>query len=233
MCSTALSGRARAERDTVRPPVAPGPDNAQWRAVPRPRACVWGRGCLASALGVNTTLVEWLLDGNYIGAVSAWHIAEVLAANATVTWLDLFGNKIGDVGAQHIAEAFKVNTTVTRLDLCSNVLTEEGACALVAVADSRPIPIKSFCGIRADREEVNFSGRGLDAADVVLFAFELCANATMTKLDLGFNEVGDNGTHLAEALKLKAYNFVRQQHRRGRRAAHHGGHPGQRNDHRA
>mmetsp|Transcript_7323 Transcript_7323/g.19062 ORF Transcript_7323/g.19062 Transcript_7323/m.19062 type:complete len:149 (-) Transcript_7323:1-447(-) len=84
-----------------------------------------------------------------------------------------------------------------------NELTEEGACALVAVAEFKPNQIKSPCGIGADATAVDFSEQGLDAADAVLLASELRTNATMTGLNLRGNEFYcESAQHIAEALKV-------------------------------
>jgi len=104
---------------------------------------------LASALRANTTLTKLDLGYNEIGAVGAQHIAEALKVNATVTELDMCHNEFGPEGAKHLADALAANATLTNLNVLKNDLTEAGACALVAVANSKPNQIKSLFGIAA------------------------------------------------------------------------------------
>ncbi|KAJ1637484.1 hypothetical protein T492DRAFT_859893 [Pavlovales sp. CCMP2436] len=134
------------------------------------------------------------------------HLASALRADTTLISLDLSFHYFGDRGVNHLTCALAANGTLTTLNMLSNCwLTERGARALVAVAESKPNQIRSLCGIAADATYADLSDRGLDAADAVLLAFELRVNATLTKLDLGCNKIGDVGAqHIAEALKVNA-----------------------------
>ena len=57
----------------------------------------------------------------------------------------------------------------------------DGADTLVAAARELP-QLVTLCGIKPEEEAVDFSNRGLDAADAKLLAFDLSKNQTIKTL---------------------------------------------------
>ena len=57
----------------------------------------------------------------------------------------------------------------------------DGADTLVAAAREMP-QLVTLCGIQPEQEDVDFSGRGLDAGDVKLLAFDLSKNQMIKSL---------------------------------------------------
>ena len=57
----------------------------------------------------------------------------------------------------------------------------DGADALVAAAREMP-QLATLCGIRPEQEDIDFSGRGLDAGDAKLLAFDLLKSPTIKTL---------------------------------------------------
>ena len=57
----------------------------------------------------------------------------------------------------------------------------DGADALVAAAREMP-QLATLCGIQPEQEDINFSGRGLDAGDAKLLAFDLLKNSAIKTL---------------------------------------------------
>ena len=57
----------------------------------------------------------------------------------------------------------------------------DGADTLVAAAREMP-QLVTLCGIQPEQEDIDFSRRGLDAADAKLLAFDLSKNQTIKTL---------------------------------------------------
>ena len=57
----------------------------------------------------------------------------------------------------------------------------DGADTLVAAAREMP-QLVTLCGIQPEQEDVDFSGRNLDAGDAKLLAFDLSKNQAIKKL---------------------------------------------------
>ena len=57
----------------------------------------------------------------------------------------------------------------------------DGADTLVAAAREMP-QLVTLCGIRPEQQDVDFSGRDLDAGDAKLLAFDLSKNQTIKSL---------------------------------------------------
>ena len=57
----------------------------------------------------------------------------------------------------------------------------DGADALVAAAREMP-QLVTLCGIQPEQEDVDFSGRSLDAGDAKLLSFDLSRNQAIKKL---------------------------------------------------
>ena len=62
-----------------------------------------------------------------------------------------------------------------------NNCLDDGADTLVAAAREMP-QLVTLCGIRPEQEDVNFSGKFLDAGDAKLLAFDLSKNQTIKSL---------------------------------------------------
>ncbi|KAL1102177.1 hypothetical protein V6Z11_D05G346900 [Gossypium hirsutum] len=155
---------------------------------------------------------------NDIGDEGAEKIADALKENQTVTTIDLGGNNIRAKGVGAIAEALKDNTVITNLELGYNPIGADGAKALSEVlkfhGNVKTLKL-GWCQIGpkgaefvADMLRYNNTISILDlranglrdevcTADTPILVFAL-----LYSLDLGFNEIRDDGAFaIAQALK--------------------------------
>ena len=172
-------------------------------------------GHLTSALATNTTLQEFDIGDNEIGFIGAEKLADALKTNKTLTTLKLEGNQIGDEGARAIADALTVNTTLQRLDLCDNLIGDDG---LRHLADA----LKTNQTLLSLELSCNYITRhGVEAIANVLSSNnddgDGCGggegssnkNTTLQELDLGTNEIGDEGAECLASCIMKNESLVK------------------------
>ena len=71
-----------------------------------------------------------------------------------------------------------VSTPLTSINLLRNDIGE--AAADVVRAAEQHGKIQTLCGIKPDQKEADFSHHGLEAADVVLLAYDIKVNTSLT-----------------------------------------------------
>jgi hypothetical protein len=88
---------------------------------------------IASALKVNRSVEEVIMNHSQIGDEGAKAFGEMLAVNQKLKNLMLFNNQITDVGAKALADGLKHNTTLESLSIDANQFfkTSEGGKALL------------------------------------------------------------------------------------------------------
>jgi Ran GTPase-activating protein (RanGAP) involved in mRNA processing and transport len=148
-------------------------------------------------------------------------LADALKSSA-LQCLNVMGNKIGPEGAKPFGELLKTNNTLTQLVMCDNEMKAEGATALAdglkSNSDllclhvfSNEIPedtlraimnsngsIRTFGGAA----KLDFSGKGLDSADVKVLAELLKDNKTATCLNVSSNDLKKEGMAALKELLL-------------------------------
>ena len=114
-------------------------------------------------------------------------------------WLEhgTFGKQMGTYTAEGIiaiAEALKVTASLTVTDMRYNQLDTESATALANVAKEKGI---SLCGIAPGQTEANLRGsrrRRMEPTDAILLTADLAVRASLTRLDVQYNSLGEEGT---------------------------------------
>ena len=140
----------------------------------------------------------------------------------TVSQLNLSDNQLCGVdrrgngtynaeGIKAIADALRVAASLTVADLRYNELDTESATTLATVAKEKGI---SLCGIKPEQTEANLQGsypNYLKPADAILLTADLAVRTSLTKILVGENELGDEGTTiLCDALRESAVSKVEE-----------------------
>ena len=95
------------------------------------------------------------------------------------------------------------NRPLTAVNLLHNDLGD-GAAGVVAAAKQNG-NIKTLCGIKEGKTEVNFRSEELKAPDAVLLTFDLEFNRALKSANFSANSIGDEGTAaLSDALKTNS-----------------------------
>ncbi|XVF02377.1 hypothetical protein REPUB_Repub04eG0170300 [Reevesia pubescens] len=156
------------------------------------------------------------LGNNSITAKGAFHVAEYIKRSKSLLWVNLYMNDIGDEGAEKIADALKENRTITTIDLGGNNIRAKGVGVIAeALKDNTVItnlelgynPIGPD-GAKALSEVLKFHGNvktlklGWCQGAACLARSLKVVNEALTSLDLGFNEIRDDGAFaIAQAFK--------------------------------
>nr|DAD34676.1 TPA_asm: hypothetical protein HUJ06_005316 [Nelumbo nucifera] len=180
---------------------------------------IGNEGVRALMLSLSThkgklTLLD--ISNNEIGPKGAYHIAEFIKKSKSLLWLNLYMNDIGDEGAEKIADALKQNRSITTIDLGGNNIHAKGASDIAQVLKDNSVittlelgynPIGPD-GAKALSEVLKFHGKietlklGWCQGAIGLARSLKVVNEALTSLDLGFNEIRDNGAFaIAQALK--------------------------------
>ena len=91
-----------------------------------------------------------------------------------------------------------VSALLTSVNLLGNDIGK--AAADIVRAAEQHGKIQTLCGIKPDQTKADFSYKSLKAADAVLLAYDIKVNAPLTDLNLGFNEIGDEGVKAIAAV---------------------------------
>ena len=149
-----------------------------------------GAKALANALGKNTTLLDFSLGNNQIGDEGAKALAIALEKNTTLMRLELYNNNIGIDGTTALASALEKNETLYIIYLCDNNIGDDGAIALASALKKTTI------------SSINISNIKIGDKGAKALATALEKNTTLLNLNLKNNQIGDEGAKaLATALE--------------------------------
>ncbi|XP_040860990.1 NLR family CARD domain-containing protein 3 isoform X1 [Glycine max] len=157
-----------------------------------------GVNAIAQVLKDNLVITTLELSYNPIGPDGAKALAEVLKFHGNIKTLKLGWCQIGAKGAECIADALKYNTTISILDLRANGLRDE-VCypylesfyPLIIFSNLHQSILGCYC----------FMNQLLQGAQSLARSLKV-VNEALTSLDLGFNEIRDDGAFaIAQALK--------------------------------
>ena len=119
--------------------------------------------------------------------------------------------KIGDPsGIQAIADALKVTASVTSVNVLSNQLDVDSADLLLKVKAEKP-NLRTLCGLTHEETELDLSGQELGPGDAKLLAPEISVIASVTKILVRREQLGDEGaTILCDALRESKVTNVQE-----------------------
>jgi len=138
-------------------------------------------------------------------------LAAVVANASELRTLDLSQNKLDAEDARALAPALLKTTALKNCSLLKNSLDVESATMLAKIGAEKGIMLS---GMRRDQTEAKLDSQRLQPkldsqrlqpADAILIGSDLQFMAVVTELELGGNEIGDEGAKaIAEALKVNA-----------------------------
>ena len=102
------------------------------------------------------------------------------------------GCELGVEGAKATAELVSVMPSPTSLNLLQNKLDVESAGMLVKVKAEKPT-LRTLCGLTHQETELDFYNEGLGPGDAMLLAPEISIMASLTRLNVEYNDLGDEG----------------------------------------
>jgi Ran GTPase-activating protein (RanGAP) involved in mRNA processing and transport len=139
----------------------------------------------------SCALSDIQLKGNQIRAEGAMHLAYALQNNRSLKVLELQSNAIGPIGARALCNALRDNNSVHALNFNENELGDEGAEAVsMLLLNNTSITTLGLANNRIRKRGASALGRALEHE-----------SSAVTGLDLGSNEIGNNGAvSLAKAL---------------------------------
>ena len=166
-----------------------------------------GAEALAPAIRDSASLTSINLRLNHLGLEGAKALAPAIRDSASLTSIDLEHNQLGAEGAKALAPALRDSASVTCLDVRHNGISGDGASQLSAAVLGNPkmenfneIPIKEM---RANSLiELDLSGKEVGVVGCMVVAGLLPVMASLTKISLANNNLGEEGTKLiCEAVK--------------------------------
>ena len=110
-------------------------------------------------------------------------------------------NKLSPADAVALVPALAANASLTSLDVGWNSITDDGAQALADVVLDKQ-SLQSFCNIplqqlRTDSlTELDLQGKGIGVPGALVLAHFLRVTASMTRLDVRWNRLGEEGMAL-------------------------------------
>ena len=177
-----------------------------------------GAEALAPAVAVSGSLTKILVGGNQLGDEGAIILCDALRESKVtkVQELGLANNRIGPHGAKAVAAMAAFVGSVTRVDVRYNDVTGDGASQLSAavLANTKievfnEVPIKEM---RADSlTELDLKDKVIGVEGGMVVAGLIPVMASLTKILVGFNELGDKGaTVLCDALRESTVSKVQE-----------------------
>lgn len=179
----------------------------------------------ADVLRFSRALTTLSLEGCDLSCIGVGHVVEALKMHTELTDLNISYNNIGDDGVTLLVTALMVAVppTLRRIDLASNEITAKGA-VLLANAVKATTSLTSLnlsrnpIGIDSVREllsalkdecvawlkDLTLMDLGMDSNEGILLADAILSNgASLTKLDISSNALGDSGAVLVAKLLRK------------------------------
>ena len=101
-------------------------------------------------------------------------------------------NNIGPEGAKALAPALLANASLTSVTLLANKFDDATVAMLLKLKEEKPA-LLTLCGLKPDQTEADFEGWGLTAQDAKLLAPEILVSSSLTKVDVGYNGLGEEG----------------------------------------
>ena len=189
---------------------------------------------MATWMAANSSLTHCDVRFNDIIGEGATQLSEAVLANTKIevfnvipikemradslTTLDLSYEHIGVVGGMVVAGLVPVMPSLTVANVLYTSLDVDSAKMLAEVAKQKGI---SLCGIKPDATKADLSSRGLHwsrrlgPVDAILIASDLAVRASLTAVDLSFNNLGGGETgdikafavHYNEKDKVNSYEY--------------------------
>jgi hypothetical protein len=155
------------------------------------------------------------LSRRRLGTKSAIIIGACVAGNWHLHELNLSANHLGEKGATALAPAIRDSASITVVDLRYNNMNAESATMLASIAKKKKI---SLCGITPDQSVADFTpkdyyGPFMGPGDVILLTADLAIRASVTCLDVRYNNIpGKWASELSAAVlempQMKKFNEI-------------------------
>ena len=130
--------------------------------------------------------------------------------NSHVQELDLSDTDISTVGLNAVADRIAVVSSIISVNVLSNKLDVERADLLLKVKDEKP-NLRTLCGLTHNETKIELRYKRLGPGDAKLLAPELLVMASLTKILVDGNELGDAGTTiLCNALRESTVTKVQE-----------------------
>jgi Ran GTPase-activating protein (RanGAP) involved in mRNA processing and transport len=161
-----------------------------------------GAKAVAAMAAVVASVTKVLVGSNGLGDEGTTILCDALRESKVtkVQELDLSWNGIGPDGARAVAAMAGVIASLTSVSTAHNKITGDGAQQLASAVLAKPtlenfsgIPLK---GLRADSlAALDLSGKGLGVPEAMVLADLLrSVTASLTRLDVRYNSLGEEGT---------------------------------------
>ena len=105
-----------------------------------------------------------------------------------VTFIKMFNLS----GVKALADAIRDSTSLTSIHLLANGFDTEAASMLLKVKEQKPM-LRTLCGLTHAETELDYRFQVLKPADAMLLAPEISVMASLTSINLGFNNLGSEG----------------------------------------
>ena len=151
-----------------------------------------GAKALAPAIRDSASLTSISLESNSLGSEGAKALAPAIRDSASLTLINLFDTNLGPEGAKALAPAIRDSTSLTSIHLLANGFDTEAASMLLKVKEQKPM-LRTLCGLTHAETELDYRFKVLKPADAMLLAPEISVMASLTSINLGFNNLGSEG----------------------------------------
>jgi hypothetical protein len=142
----------------------------------------------------NEALTKFNISTNSLYAAGAKALAEGLKGNQVITELNIADNNLGynpcvgtDMsGVIALADVIPDMRAISSVNLLKNEIGIDQAKALASMLKEHST-LKSLCGNKGDKTELDMSGKGMDAGDAIMLAAEIVDNGALTALNVSNN----------------------------------------------
>jgi hypothetical protein len=110
------------------------------------------------------------------------------------------------------------------VNLLNNEIGVDQAKALASILKEHPT-LKSLCGNSGEETELDMSGKGMDAGDVIMLAAEIVDNGALSVLNLASNNLGKLVLPDGWSARYKGKSYQEYAHLDGSRQKDHPGRP--------
>jgi hypothetical protein len=133
------------------------------------------------------------ISKNGLRVAGAKVLAESLRGNQIMTDINIASNILSDCGEDMsgiavLADVIPSMRAILSVNLLKNMIGVDQAKALASILKEHPT-LKSLCGNSGEETELDMSGKGMDAGDVIMLVPEIVDNGTISSVNLLKNDI--------------------------------------------